>query len=92
MVSTDPAVAILSIDLGTAAAFDQDDFPLAYYEDGGDNVSKGSLLIRATLQEMEDIRQLGIDLNQNDDFIYNTRLKIEASVLIHYPHMSAHCQ
>ena len=89
MAPTDPAVAILAIDLGTAAAFDQNDFPLAYYDDGGDNLSKGSLLIKATLQEMEDIKQLGIDLNKNEDFIYNTRLKLEASVLIHGPHPSA---
>ena len=90
MVSTDPAVAILPIDLGTAAAFDQNVFPLAYYEHGGDKLSKGSFLIRATLQEMEKIKQLGIDLNKNDDFIFSTRVKLETSVLIHVPHMSAH--
>jgi hypothetical protein len=90
MAPTDPAVAILAIDLGPAAAFDQNEFPLAYYNDGGDNLSKGGLLIKATLQEMEEIKQLGIDLNNNVDFIYNTRLKLEASVLIHGPHTSAH--
>jgi len=77
MASTDSAVAILPIDLGTAAAFDQNVFPLAYCEDGGDNLSKGNLLIRATLQEMEKIKQLGIDLNQTDDFIFRTRIKVE---------------
>lgn len=87
----DPAVAILPIDLGTAAAFDQNVFPLAYYEDGGDNLSKGNLLIRATLQEMEKIKQLGIDLNQTDDFIFRTRLKIEESVLARGPHSLLMC-
>ena len=90
MASTDPTVAILPIDLGTAAAFDQNVFPLAYYEHGGDKLSKGSFLIRATLQEMEKIRQLGIDLNENEDLIYNTRLKLDASVLIRGSHTFAH--
>lgn len=45
MASTDPTAAIPSIDLGTAAAFDQNVFPLAYYKEGGDNLSKGSLLL-----------------------------------------------
>jgi hypothetical protein len=89
MASTDPTVAILQINLGTAAAFDQNVFPLAYYEEDG-NFSKGSFLIKATLKEMEEINKLGIDLNQNEDFIFNTRLKLEASVLIHGPHTSAH--
>lgn len=81
MGSTDPATVIIPFDLGTAAAFDQNVFPLAYYEDDGDNLSKGSLLIKATLEEMEKIKELGIDLNKNEDFIYRTRLRIEASVL-----------
>ena len=87
--STDPAIAIIHIDLGPAAAFDQNVFPLAYYE-CGDNFSKGSFLIKATLEEMEEIKRLGIDLNKNEDFIFNTRLTIEALVLIRGPHMSAH--
>lgn len=91
MGSTDPAIAILPINLGTAAAFDQNVFPLAYYEDGGDNISKGSFLIKATLEEMEKIKQLGVDLNKNEDFIFNTRLNLEASVSIcHSPYTPAH--
>jgi hypothetical protein len=85
----DPTVAILPIDLGTAAAFDQRIFPLAYYE-CDDNFSKGSFLIKATLEEMAEINQLGIDLNKNINFIFNTRLKLEASVLVHGPHASVH--
>ncbi|KAN0091509.1 hypothetical protein V8E55_005075 [Tylopilus felleus] len=76
MGSTGPATAIVPINLGTAAAFDQSVFPLAYYE-GGNNLSKGTFLIRATLDEMEKIAQLGIDLNKNEDFIFNTRLNLE---------------
>ncbi|KAF8124912.1 hypothetical protein EV363DRAFT_1353051 [Boletus edulis] len=77
MGSTDPTTAILPIALGTAAAFDQSVFPLAYYEEDGGNLGKGSFLIRATLEEMEKIKQLGVDLNKNEDFIFNTRLNIE---------------
>ncbi|KAG8214206.1 hypothetical protein J3R82DRAFT_10999 [Butyriboletus roseoflavus] len=77
MASTDPAAAILPIDLGAASAYSQRIFPLAYYEPGN-NVTKGSILIKATLEEMEKIKELGIDLNKNDDFIFNTRLKLEA--------------
>ncbi|KAF8441722.1 hypothetical protein L210DRAFT_2088780 [Boletus edulis BED1] len=80
MGSTDPTTAILPIALGTAAAFDQSVFPLAYYEEDGGNLGKGSFLIRATLEEMEKIKQLGVDLNKNEDFIFNTRLNIEVSL------------
>lgn len=86
---TDPAAAILPINLGTASAYDQLIFPLAYYAPG-DDLSKGSVLIKATLEEMEKIKQLGIDLNQNADFIFDTRLKLEALVLIHGIHTSTH--
>ncbi|KAF8426173.1 hypothetical protein L210DRAFT_3566203 [Boletus edulis BED1] len=79
MGSTDPATAIIPIDLGTVAAFDQDVFPLAYYEGGGDNLSKGTFLIKATLGEVEKIKKLGTELlNNNDDFLFNTRLKVES--------------
>ena len=78
----DPAAAILPIDLGAASAFDQLIFPLAYYVPA-DDISKGSVLIKATLEEMDKIRQLGIDLNENANFIFNTRLTLEASVPIH---------
>ena len=81
MGSTDPTTAVIPLNLGTAASFDQNIFPLAYYEEC-DNLSKGSFLIKATLKEMEEIKKLGIDLNNTDDFIFNTRLKVEASVLL----------
>lgn len=90
MSSTDSTNAILQIDLGTAATFDQNIFPLAYYEDCGGNFSKGCLLIRATLEEMEKIQQLGIDLNENEDFIFDTRLNLEASVHFHDTDIFAH--
>lgn len=80
MNSTGPATAILSIDLGTAAAYDQNIFPLAYYEAEG-KFEKGVVLIRATLEEMTSIRDLGVDLEGNADFFFNTRLKLEESVL-----------
>ena len=89
MSSTDPAAAIIPVDLGAASAYDQRIFPLAYYNQS-DNLSKGSVLIKATLDEMKKIKQLGIDLNENEDFIFNTRLKLEASVLTHGIRTSAH--
>ncbi|KAF8557406.1 hypothetical protein OG21DRAFT_1520484 [Imleria badia] len=69
--------AIIRLPLGIAAKFDQKVFPVAYYEQDGD-LNKGSFLIKVTLEEMENIGQLGIDLNENEDFIYNTRLNVEA--------------
>lgn len=89
MASTDPAVALLQFNLGTAAAFDQRIFPIAYYEEDG-NLNKGRYLIKATLEEMAEIHQLGIDLNENDDFIVNTRVRLEESVLVYGPHTSVH--
>lgn len=86
MSPTNPVGAICRINLGTAATFDQNDFPLVYYQQ--DN--KGSFLIRATLDEMEKVRQLGTDLSDNEDFISDTRLNIEGSVFIYDPHMSIH--
>lgn len=89
MGSTDPAGAILPINLGAASVYDQRIFPLAYHVPGN-NLTKGSILIRATLEEMEKIKQLGVDLNRNQDFIFDTRLTLEASVLVHGIHASAH--
>ncbi|KAF8421139.1 hypothetical protein L210DRAFT_598255 [Boletus edulis BED1] len=77
MSPTDSANAIFPIDLGNAAAFDQNVFPLTYYKQEG-NLNKGNFLIKATLEEMEKIREQGIDLNKNLDFIYDTRLNVEA--------------
>lgn len=90
MGSTDTTAAILPIDLGAAFAYDPLIFPLAYHVPGND-LTKGSVLIKATLEEMGKIRQLGIDLNKNEDFIFNTRLKLETSVLIHGIHMICSC-
>lgn len=89
MTSTYPAAAILQVDLGPASKFDPLVFPLAYYE-ADDHINKGNILIAATLEEMDLIKRLGIDLNKNVDFIYNTRIELEALVLIHGLLMSAH--
>ena len=66
----------IPIDDGPIAAFDQRVYPDIYYETEG-HLNKGVVLIRSSLEEMEKIGALGIDLNQNDEFIYNTRLKIQ---------------
>ena len=89
MDSTDSTTVILECDLGDVASFDPLIFPRAYYECEG-NLDKGCFLIEATLDEMNAIKELGIDLNKNGNFIYNTRLKLEASVLVYGPCMSAH--
>lgn len=89
MGSTDSAAVILPINLGAASTYDQRIFPLAYYVPG-DDLTKGSILIKATLEEMKKIRRLGIDLNKNEDFVFNTRLTLEASVLIYDMHTSPH--
>ncbi|KAF8421141.1 hypothetical protein L210DRAFT_3766173 [Boletus edulis BED1] len=75
MSSTNPADAIIPTDLGTAGAFDQSLLPLEYAGQEGD-LNKGSFLIRATLEELAKIRELGIDLN-NLDFIFDTRLNYD---------------
>lgn len=90
MSSTNPTTAIVPLDLGTAAAFDQSIFPLAYYE-SSDNFSKGTFLIKATLDEMAKIQELGTELlNKHQDFIFNTRMKVEELVLTHRSYTSAH--
>ena len=73
---------ILPLDLGAAAKYDQHVFPLAYHDGLGGNAGKGSLLLAATLEEMVKIKELGIDLSKNDEFLLNTRIKYEASVVI----------
>ena len=73
------SIAILECDLGDVASFDPDIFPRAYYECEG-NLNKGCVLIEATLDEMKAIKKLGIDLNKNEDFIFDTRVELQASV------------
>ncbi|KAG9308565.1 hypothetical protein JVU11DRAFT_11780 [Chiua virens] len=68
--------AFTRLDLGTTDDYDQHDFPFAYYE-AKDDFGRGCALIKATLDEMKEIRQLGIDLNENEDFIYNTRVGLD---------------
>ena len=87
MDSTGPTAAIIRCNLGTAAAFDQTVFPVGYYE-AGSNFGKACFLLEATVDQMAKIAQLGIDLNKNDDFIFGTRVNIDESVLIRFPHTS----
>lgn len=84
-MSSEPTTVILPLDLGTAAKYDRHVFPLAYHDSLGGKVGevgKGSLLLSATLEEMLKIKELGIDLSKSDDFIFNTRIKYEALVVI----------
>ena len=71
--------AIIPLELGAAAEFNPEIFPRAYY-DAGDNYNKGVVLIRATLNEMRVIGQLGIDLKENAEFIVGTRAELDESV------------
>ena len=85
-MSSEPTTVILPLDLGAAAKYDPNVFPLAYHDDDGlgGNVSKGTLLLSATLEEMVKIKELGIDLSKSDEFLFNTRIKYEALVVIDY--------
>ena len=81
-MSSEATTVILPLDLGAAAKYDQHVFPLAYHDGLGGNVNKGSLLLSATLEEMVKIKELGIDLSNSDEFLFNTRIKYESSVVI----------
>jgi hypothetical protein len=84
-MSLEPTTVILPWHLGDATKYDRHVFPLAYHDDlGGNasNVGEGTLLLSATLEEMMKIKELGIDLSKSDEFIFNTRIKYEALVVI----------
>lgn len=83
----DPSNAIIPMNFGIAAAFDQRDFPLAYYLQEG-NFNKGRFLMRATLDELKNLWELGIDFEKNEDFKAGTKEGIQESVLIYGPHIS----
>ena len=89
MDSTGSTAAVIQYDnLGIAAAFDQSIFPVGYYE-ADNNFGKGCFLLEATLEEVEKVAQ-DIDLNKNHDFLFDTRIKVTESVLIHILHTSTH--
>lgn len=73
---------ILPLDLGAANKFEESNFPLAYYDGVSGAVSKGSLLLSATLDEMIKIKEMGVDLTSNPQFLLNTHFKYQESVVI----------
>jgi hypothetical protein len=85
MASTDPTVAILQSTSALLPRLTKMFFLLRIMNDGGDNLSKGSFLIKATLKEMEEIKQLGIDLNKTRTsfLIRGSNLKRQYSFTAH---------
>jgi hypothetical protein len=84
MAPSGSTTVIFPLDLGAANKFEESNFPLAYH-DGigiGNTVSKGSLLLSATLDEILKIKELGVDLTSNPQFLLNTKLKYEECVII----------
>lgn len=87
-MSQESTTLIIPFSLGAAAKYDPHVFPLTYHDPSGSDFSKGSLLLSATLDEMEKISQLGIVLAQSShsEPLYNARIKYEALVVIPYVH------
>ena len=67
---------IVPVNLGAASKYEEDIFPLSYHI-AGNAISKGSFLLSATLEEMRKIAQIGVDLNTDKRFHYNTRVEYE---------------
>ncbi|KAG9310554.1 hypothetical protein JVU11DRAFT_9104 [Chiua virens] len=66
---------ILPIDLGSASKFEESYFPVAYHDAIDSAINKGSLLLSSTLDEIIKIKEMGVDLSSNPQFLRNTRLK-----------------
>lgn len=77
---------IFPLDLGAADKFEESNFPLAYHSHDGNSNSafgRGSLLLSATLDEILKIKELGVDLTSNPQFLLNTKLKYDECVVIY---------
>jgi len=77
-MSEESVTVILPFNLGAAAKYDQHVFPLSVHDGPSSDVSKGIILLSATLEEMARIKELGIDLSRSHEFVFNTRVKYEA--------------
>lgn len=82
MAPSSSTTVILPLDLGAANKFEENVFPLAYHDGVSNIVNKGSLLLSATLDEMLKIKEMGVDLSSNPQFLLNTKLKYEEFVVI----------
>lgn len=82
MASSESTTVILPLDLGAANKFENNDFPLASHDGVSSIVSKGSLLLSATLDEVIKIKEMGVDLTSNPQFLLNTKLKYEEFVIL----------
>lgn len=81
MAPSGSTTVILPLDLGAAGKFEESNFPLAYHRGINAIVGKGSLLLSATLDEMITIKDLGVDLTSNPQFLLNTKLKYDECVV-----------
>lgn len=77
MAPPESTTVILPVNLGAASKYEEEVFPLAYH-DAGSTITKGSLLLSATLDEMIKISEMGIDLNTDTRFQFNARIQYEA--------------
>lgn len=78
MAPPGPTTVIVPFSLGAASKYEADIFPLSYHH-APDAISKGSLLLSATLDEMIKIAEMGIDLDTDERFHFNARTQYEAS-------------
>ena len=78
MARSEPTTVIFSLNLGSASKYEKDIFPLAYH-DAGNTVEKGRLLLSATLDEMVNIAEMGIDFNTDKRVQSNARYRYEVS-------------
>jgi hypothetical protein len=74
---------IVPLRFGAASKYEADIFPVSYH-DAPDAISKGSLLLSATLDEMIKMGEMGIDLDADKRFHFNARAQYEASANVNF--------
>ena len=79
MANSEPATVILPFNLGAASKYEEHIFPLAYHHVEG-TVEKGRLLLSATLDEMINMAEMGIDLDTDTRFRVDFKVELEKSV------------
>lgn len=79
MASTERTTVIVRWNLGAASKYPKHIFPLEYH-DAGDPLSKGGALLTATLEEMDNIANMGFDAFAEENSYFNTRAEYETSV------------
>ncbi|KAG9309317.1 hypothetical protein JVU11DRAFT_10805 [Chiua virens] len=81
MAGSEPTTVIFHINLGDASKYDEGVFPREYYN-AGNALSKGSVLLSATLEEMAKIAEMGIDLKKDPRFARNTQAAFDRLTVV----------